>query len=119
MKAKPLPLEMEGMLTAAHGKDVPDRSKGPAVKKQEITLNNVRSRVRQVDEQGSPVTDTAMVSCSTNLRYIAGGCADEAAIEAAQVAMTVDDQEDVAEAIRLDAVDEMTEQLEGTLAWGA
>ena len=39
---------------------------------------------------------------------------DEAAIEAAQVWATVEDQEDVVEAMRLDAVDEMTEQLEGT-----
>ena len=49
-----------------------------------------------------------------NLYTITGKCADEAAIEAAHIWATVVNQEDVVEAMRLDAVGEMTEQLEGT-----
>ena len=48
------------------------------------------------------------------LNIIPGECADEGAIEVAQVWATAEDQEDVVEAMRLDAVNEMTEQLEGT-----
>ena len=55
-----------------------------------------------------------MVNLLANLNIIPAECADEAAIEAAQVWATVEDQEDVVETMRLDAVDEMTEQLEGT-----
>ena len=91
-----------------------DGSKDPAVEGLAKTLNNVSVRVRQADEQGSSVTDTELVDLLANLNIISGECADEAAIEAAQVRATVEDQEDVVEAMRLDAVDEMTEQLEGT-----
>ena len=45
-------------------------------------------------------------------------CTDEAAIEAAQVWATVEDQEDVVEAMQFDAVDEMAVELEGTVVGG-
>ena len=96
-----------------------DGSNDPAVEELGKTLNKLSSRVRRGDEQGSPVTDTAMVNMLANLNIIPKRCADEAAIEAAQVWVTVEDQEDVFEAMRLDAAEELTEQLEGTLAWGA
>ena len=70
--------------------------------------------MRQADEQGSPVADTELVDLLANLNIIPGECANEAAIEATQVWATVEDQDNVVEAMRLDAVDEMTEQLEGT-----
>ena len=101
------------------GKCVSDGSNDPAVEELGKTLNKLSSRVRRGDEQGSPVTDTAMVNMLANLNIIPKRCADEAAIEAAQVWVTVEDQEDVFEAMRLDAAEELTEQLEGTLAWGA
>ena len=69
--------------------------------------------MRQADEQGSPVTDTELVCLLADLNIIPRECDDEAAIEAAQVWATVEDQEDVVAATRLDAMDEMTEQLEG------
>ena len=78
------------------------------------TLNNVSVRVRQAGEQGSLVTDTELVDLLASLNIIPRECADEAAIEAAQVWATVGDQEDVVKTRRLNAVDEMTEQLEGT-----
>ena len=56
------------------------------------TLNNVRSRVRRADEQGSPFTDTDMWSiCWQNLNIIPGECADEAVIGTAQVWATAED----------------------------
>ena len=119
VKAQTLLLEMKATLAADHGKGVPDGSKDPAGEELEKTLNNVSSRVRQADEQGSPVTGTAMFNLLANHSIIPGGCADEATIEAAQVWATVEDQEDAVEAMRLDVVNEMTAQLEGIVAWGA
>ena len=49
-----------------------------------------------------------------NLNIIPEECADEAAIGAAQVHAILKDQKDVAEAMPLDEVDEMTEQLTKT-----
>ena len=54
--------------------------------------------------------DTELVDVLANLDINPGEAADEAAIQAATVRATLEDQEDV-EAVRLDAVDEMTEQL--------
>ena len=83
-------------------------------------LHGLRSEVEEPDgdnqagEQGSPVTDTELVDLLANLHIIPGECTYEAAVEAAQVWATVEDYENVVEAMRLDAVDEMTAQLEGT-----
>ena len=58
VKAETLPLETGASLTAAHGKVPRDGFKGPAVEGLKKTLKHVSVRVRQADEQGSPVTDT-------------------------------------------------------------
>lgn len=110
VKAKTLPLEIEAKLTAAHGKVARDGSKDSAVEGLVETLNKLSSRVHPV-EQGSPVADLL-----ANLNIIPGKSADEAAVQAAQVWAIVEDQEGIVEAMRLDAVDETTEQLNGPYA---
>ena len=62
---------------------------------------------------GSPA-GTKLVDVLANLDINPGKAADEAAIQAATVWATLEDQENVADAVHLDAVDEMTEQLNGT-----
>ena len=51
-------------------------TKDPAVEGLAKTLNYLSVRVRQADEQGSPVTDTALVDLLANLNLIPGECAD-------------------------------------------
>ena len=70
VEVKTLPLEMEATLTDALGKGVPYGSKDPAVQELKKRFNNVSSRVRQAHEQGSPVTDPAMVNLLANLNII-------------------------------------------------
>ena len=70
--------------------------------------------MRQAEKQGSSVTDKEMIDVLANLGITPGLPAGEEAIEAAKVWATVEDQEDIVEAMRLDAVDEMTEPLKGT-----
>ena len=105
---------MKATLTAAHENVLRDGSKNPAMEGLAKTLNNVSVRVRQAHEQWSLVPDTELVDLLANLNIIPGECADKAAIEVAQVWATVEDREDVVEAMRLDTVDEMTGQLRGT-----
>lgn len=114
MKAKTLPEEMEAQLTAVHGKPR-DRVIDPAVEALTKTLNNVSSRVHETQQQGSPAVDTELTDLLANLDIIPGEGANGAAKRAAEVWATVEDQDDVVEALRLDAVDRMTAQLAGTL----
>ena len=60
VKAETLAPEMWATLTAVHGKGVLNGCEDPAVEGLEKTFNNASSRVRQADEQGSPITDTEM-----------------------------------------------------------
>ena len=103
---------MEDTFKAALGKGMPDVVKDPAIEELKKTLNNVSSRVSQADE-------TATTNLIANLNTIPGACADEATIEAAQVSAIVEDHENIVDAMRLDAVEKMTDHLEGTRAWGA
>eukprot|EP00904_Undaria_pinnatifida_P008232 jgi/Undpi1/4539/HiC_scaffold_18.g07893.m1 len=108
----------EGDGSYAHGSTRESRAgrfQGPCGGGVGKTMYNVSLRVRQADEQGSPATDMKLVDLLANLiNIIPGECAEEAAIEAARAWPTVEDQEDFDEAMRLDAVDEMTERVEGT-----
>ena len=100
---------MEAELTAEHGKVVQHGSKDP-VKELAETLNKLTSRVHEAKDHGSPA-DTELVDVLVNLDINPGEAADEAAIQAATVWALLEDQEDVVEAVRLDAVDEMAEPL--------
>ena len=69
--------------------------------------------MHEAKDHGSPA-DTELVDVLANLYINLGEPADEATIQALTVWATLEDQEDVVEAVHLDAVDEMTEQLNGT-----
>lgn len=95
---------------ASHGKGLRGGSKDLVVQELRQRLSNVSSRVRQVHEQGSSVTDTAMVNRLANLNIIPGRCGDEATFGAARVWATVANQEGVVTSLRPDAAGEMTER---------
>ena len=84
-----------------------------SVKELAEKLDKLSSRVHEAKDHGSPA-DTELVNVLANLDINPGEAADEAAIQAATVWATLEDQGDVVEAVRLNAVDEMTEQLNGT-----
>ena len=113
VKAKTLPVEMEAQLTAVHGKPR-DRIIGPAVEALTKTLDNLSSRVREAQQQGPPVEDAELSDLVANLDITPGEAVNETANKAAEVWATMEDQDDVVEAMRQDAV-EVTAQLAGTL----
>ncbi|CAB1110663.1 unnamed protein product [Ectocarpus sp. CCAP 1310/34] len=125
VKAKTLPEDMEAELTAAHGKHRPSGSAAPAggpvlgrADKESVdllakTLTSMSSRVHEAQEKSYGV-DTELTEMLAALGITAGEPADAAAVRAAEVWATVEDQPDVVEAVQQDAVDEMTELLHGT-----
>ena len=76
------------------------------------TLINLGSRVHKAEEQGSPVEELG--GLLPNMGSTPGEPANAAAIQAAQFWATAEDQDDIVEAMREDAVEEMTAQLIGT-----
>lgn len=124
VKAKTLPEDMEAELTAAHGKHRPSGSTAPAggpvlgrADKESVgllakTLTSMSSRVREAQKRSCPV-DEELTEMLAALGITAGEPVDAAAVRAAEVWATVEDQPDVVEAIQQDAVDEMTEVLAG------
>lgn len=125
VKAKTLPEDMEAELTAVHGKHRPSGSAAPAggpvlgrADKESVdllakTLTSMSSRVHEAQEKSYGV-DTELTEMLAALGITAGEPADAAAVRAAEVWATVEDQPDVVEAMQQDAVDEMTELLDGT-----
>ena len=103
---------MEAGLTPEHGKVARHGSKDPTKEFAE-TLNKLTSHVHEAKDHGSPA-DTELIYALANLDLNSGQTADEAIKRAATVWVTLQDQEDVVEAVRLDAVGEMTEQLNDT-----
>lgn len=126
MKAKTLPEEMEAALTTVHGKQRQSSSAGPAggpvqgrADKEPVdllaeTLTSMSSRVHEAQERSCGV-DTELTELLATLGITAGEPANAAAVRSAEVWATVEDQPDVVEAMQQDAVDEMTQLLEGTL----
>ena len=105
---------MEATPTAAHKKSGPDGSKDPVVEGVMKMRNNVSSRVCPADQQDSPVTDTELSDCWRTSTSSRESASMRPLPNRNKVCATVFDQEDVLEAMRLDAVDEMAESLEGT-----
>ena len=103
---------MEAGLTPEHGKVARHGSKDPTKKFAE-TLNKLTSHVHEAKGHGSPA-DTELIDALANLDINSGQTADEVTIRAATVWVILKDQEDVVGAVRLDAVGEMTEQLNDT-----
>lgn len=103
---------MEAELVAKHGKVGRAGSKDP-VEELTDTLNKVSSRVTATKDHESPPTKE-IIDLLANLDMNPGEAAGEAAIEGLKEWVTLEDQEYVVEALRLDAVDEMAEHLNGT-----
>lgn len=95
-----------------HGKVGRVGSKDPVEELTE-TFNKVSTRVAATKDCGSPPTEE-IIDLLADLDMNPGEAADEAAIEGLKEWATFEDQEDVVEALRLDALDEMTEHLNGT-----
>ena len=72
------------------------------------TLNTVSVRVHEAQEEGSPVTDTETIDLFANLDIAPGGHADESAKQKAQEWATIEDQEDVVEAMKSDDAEDLT-----------
>ena len=70
--------------------------------------------MHEAQEEGSPVTDTEIIDLLANLNITPGGHADESAKQKAQEWTTIENQEDVVEAMKSDAVDDLTNTLAGT-----
>lgn len=101
---------------AKHGKVGQAGSKCPAkdpVEELADTINKVSSRVAEANDPGSP-PDKEIVDLLANLDMNPGEAAGEAAIKAVNEWATFEDQEEVLEAFRQDAMDDMTEHLNGT-----
>ena len=87
--------------------------KDPAVDGFMKTLNMVSVRVHQAQEEGSPVTDTEIIELLANLDITPGGHADESVEQKAQEWATTEDQENVIEAMKSYAADDLTNTLAG------
>ena len=94
VKAKTLPVDMEGQLAAVHG-EKRDGAKGPGVETLTATPNTLSSRLHEVAQRGS--TNTECSDLYANLDITLGEPANEAAIRTAQVWASVEDEDDVVE----------------------
>ena len=112
VKAKTFPLEMEASLDVAYGKSQ-SSGKNPAVDGLMKTLNTVSVRVHEAQEEGSPVTDMEIIDLLANLDITPGGHADESAKQKAQAWATIEDQEDVVEAMKSDDAEYLMKALAG------
>ena len=70
-------------------------------------------RVHQTQEEGPPVTDLEVIDLLANLDITAGQHADKPAVQKAQVWAAIEDQKDVAEAMRLDEAGDVAKTLAG------
>ena len=83
-----------------------DGVKGPGAEALTATLNTLSSRVHEAAQRGS--TNTECSDLLANLDITLGEPANEAAIRAAQVWASVEDENDVVEAMRADAAENIT-----------
>ena len=100
-------------LTNAHGK-ARGRVTDPPVKALKDALNMLSMSVRDAQRQGSRVEDEDICEMLANLDITPGEAAGKEAMDAIRVWATVENEEGVAEAMRGDAVEEITARLAGT-----
>ena len=113
VKADTLQEEMVDKLTNAHGK-ARGRVTDPPVKAFKDAVNMLSMSVRDAQQQGSRGEDEDIHEMLANLDITPGEAASEEAMDAIRVWATVKDKEDVAEAMRGDAAEEITARLAGT-----
>ena len=100
-------------LTNAHGK-ARGRITDSPVKALKDALDMLSMSVRDAQQQGSRVEDEDIREMLASLDITPGEAASEEAMDAIRVWATVEDEEDVAEAMRGDAAEEITARLAGT-----
>ena len=103
---------MEDALAAAHGK-ARTTGEDPAVKGLTNILNTMSSRVHEAQQQGVSIGDTEIVDLLANLDITPGKPAAESSVLAAQTWASIEDQEDVVEAVRLDQAEDVAAVLRG------
>ncbi|CAB1113054.1 unnamed protein product [Ectocarpus sp. CCAP 1310/34] len=114
VKANTLPVEMAAALTAAHGK-ARDRIAEPEHKALTASVSVLSTSVQEAQQQGSSIQDEDICDLLAELNIEPGKPIAEEAVNAVQHWATIEDEDDVVEAMRGDAVEEMTAQLAGTL----
>ena len=112
VEVKTLLPEMEATLTAAYGKAQASGAE-PGSGGLAKTLDTLSSCVHQPQEERSPVTELEVNGLLANLDITPGKHDDKPAVQKAQVWATIEDQEDVAEAMRLDEAGDVAKTLPG------
>ena len=103
-----LPPHMYAELATSFGNSVQHGSKNTEVDILAEALNTLSVRMHHAQKAGS-TPDLDVVQVLENLRVTPGERANTAAVKGAHDWATVEDQEDVAEAVGLDGVEERTE----------
>ena len=113
VKADTLPPEMAAGLTKQHGKTRFSIAE-PDLKALTETVNKLSTSVGDAQEQGAGIVDEEISELFAELDIEPGKPVEGEAVSATQGWTTIEDDEEVMEALRLDAVDEMAELLAGT-----
>ncbi|CAB1096975.1 unnamed protein product [Ectocarpus sp. CCAP 1310/34] len=113
VKAESLPEEMAAELTKQHGKTRFNVAE-PDLKALAETVNTLSTSVQDAQKQGSRVVDEEISELLAELNIEPGKPVAGEAVAAIQRWATIEDDEEVVEALRLDAVEDMTALLAGT-----
>ena len=103
---------MEDALTAVHGKQR-SNPEDPALKGLTKTLNTISFRVNEAQQKRTSIGDMEIVDLLANLDITPGETAAETSVQAAQRWASIEDEEDIIEAQRLDQADSVTRVLNG------
>eukprot|EP00903_Cladosiphon_okamuranus_P011316 g10668.t1 len=113
VKADTLPPEMAAELTNQHGKTQFSVAE-PDLKALTETANKLSASVCDAHEQGAGIVDEEISELFAEVEIEPRKPVEGEAVRAIQGWATIEDDEEVAEALRLDAVDEMAELMAGT-----
>ncbi|CAB1099057.1 unnamed protein product [Ectocarpus sp. CCAP 1310/34] len=112
VKADTLPSEMAAELTTQHGKTRFSIAE-PDLKALTETVNKLSTSVGEAQKQGAGIVDEEISELFAELDIEPGKPVEEEAVSAIRGWATIEDDEEVTEALRLDAADEMAELLAG------
>ncbi|CAB1110321.1 unnamed protein product [Ectocarpus sp. CCAP 1310/34] len=113
VKAETLPDEMAAELTKQYGKSQFHVAE-PTLKALTETLNTLSTSVHEAHKQGTQIEDEDIAELIAELRIEPGKPLLEEAVNAIQGWATIEDDDEVVEALREDTVEDMTAQLAGT-----
>ena len=104
---------MAAELTNLHGK-TQARIHEPALRSLTKSVHSLSTSVHDAQQQGSRIEDEDLSEMFAEINVSPGEPAPEEAVDLVQAWATIEDDDDVVEAFRQDAADEMTAQLAGT-----